>query len=93
MPTNVHVILGDRPRAVRQNAEQILRLVRDAFPSNSIQSHKDAIDCMAELSDGELLSCLWSEALRTAAAGSKRDASDVTDAMTRVRRAMRAYWP
>ena len=45
-----------------QNARQMLKIVRKAFPEVSLSEAKTLNDCARAKSTGEMLDCLWSNA-------------------------------
>ena len=49
---------------MRQNAEQILAIVKKTFPENSFDG-RVVQHCAESQSDGDLLDCLWSKAIQS----------------------------
>lgn len=61
----------DKIRIVKQNAEQILAVVKETFASFAFDGGSVQADCKKSTSDGELLDCLWSQASAELAAGTR----------------------
>ncbi len=61
----------DKIRILKQNAEQILAVVKETFTGFAFNGRLVQPDCKKTTSDGELLDCLWSQASAELAAGTR----------------------
>ncbi len=61
----------DKIRILKQNAEQILAVVKETFTGFAFGGGSVQADCEKTTSDGELLDCLWSQASTEVAAGTR----------------------
>lgn len=68
---------------VLQNARQILDIVQGTFPSLSFGGSTD-LNCTSPKTDGEGLSCLWSEATNSFLARGPVNKVLILDALERV---------
>jgi len=61
----------DKIRILKQNAQQILAVVKETFTGFVFDGASVQADCKKAASDGELLDCLWSQASAELAAGTR----------------------
>jgi hypothetical protein len=66
---------------MRQNAQQIMDIVRGAFPKESFDGSSRESMCTQPQGDGELLSCLWINATSLSSSDQK-DTIQTLDALT-----------
>lgn len=75
----------DRIRILKQNAEQILAVVKETFSGYDFNGQTAQKNCERAQSDGELLDCLWSQALVALAAEKRSIESEAIPALMEVR--------
>ena len=75
----------DRVRVIKQNAEQILGVVKETFTHYAFDGRLVHADCTTTESDGELLECLWSRATVALAAERHSAKSEAVPALMEVR--------
>lgn len=75
---------GNKVRILRQNAEQILGIVKETFTGHSFDGRSCETDCAGNGSDGELLGCLWSKAAGTSLASEQSKNTTAIAALTEV---------
>ena len=71
---------------MRQNAHQILRMVKEAFPGQPFDESAITIDssCSDKASDRDIMNCMWSWVARTRHLGEQANAAEITRALTTV---------
>ena len=77
--------LEDSVLLLKQNAEQILAVVKESFTSYDFDGRPIQEDCDRMQSNGELLECLWSGAFNLLATEERTASSEVSLALKKVR--------
>lgn len=77
--------IEDKVRILKQNAEQILAVVKETFTGYTFEGRSMQADCTNMRSDGEVLDCLWSQASVELAAGTHSVESKTLPALMQVR--------
>lgn len=71
---------------MRQNAHQILRVVKETFNGQSFDRRAVKSNCSHEDSDGEIISCMWSQVTHTLDFNDQSNGVEVLRALTAVSR-------
>ena len=80
---------------MRQNARQILRVVKEAFTGQFFDNPAGISDsnCSQEESSRDIMSCRWSQVDRTHRPQDRANAAEVTRALTAVSMAQQTFSP
>ncbi len=78
------LVQEERISLMQQNAYQIMRVVKETFVGQSFERQAVVSDCSHEQSDGELISCLWSQAIHILDSRDQTNADEVLRALTAV---------
>ena len=81
--TRIDVCAEHKIRIMRQNAQQILAIVKETFPDISFDG-QSAQHCGGLQSDGEVLNCFWSKAMQNAENESKPVSAEALSALANV---------
>lgn len=74
----------ERIGLMRQNAHQILRVVKETFTGQSFDRRAVVSDCSHEESDEEIISCMWSQVTHALDSRTQTNAVEVLRALTAV---------
>jgi len=75
----------DKIHILKQNAQQILAVVKETFTGFASDGRSVQADCKKTTSDGELLDCLWSQASVELATGTRSADLKAMSALMEVR--------
>lgn len=69
---------------MRQNAHQVLRVIKETFTGQSFDRRAVVSDCSYGKSDGEVISCMWSQVTHALDPGTQTNAVEVLQTLTAV---------